>query len=95
MPDMQPRDRPAEIRHPNFDEIICPECGSCSDAAQASALRSKIACPHCHAQTGIGTAALFDQIFISRKSCEKCQREFLIVDGVAMTEDQFRSEGKV
>jgi len=31
----------------------------------------------------------FDQILMSRKNCENCGREFLIVDGVPMTEDQF------
>jgi hypothetical protein len=31
---------------------------------------------------------------MSRKACEKCGREFLIVDGVPMTEDQYRRKGK-
>jgi hypothetical protein len=40
------------------------------------------------------SAAAFDHVFMSRKSCEKCTQEFLIVDGVPMTEDQFRRKGK-
>ena len=46
-------------------------------------------CPHCGEQTGVGTAALFDSILMSRKECEKCGREFLIVNDVPMTEDQY------
>lgn len=40
-------------------------------------------------------AAAFDHIFISRKQCEKCGREFLIVNDVPMTEEQYRCRGLV
>jgi hypothetical protein len=40
------------------------------------------------------SSSALDQVFISQKTCEKCGREFLIVDGVAMTEDHFRSTRK-
>jgi transposase-like protein len=39
-------------------------------------------CPYCKQETGIGSAALFDTILMSRKKCERCGREFLIVNGV-------------
>jgi hypothetical protein len=45
--------------------------------------------PHCKQETGIGTAALFDHVFMSRKRCEKCGKDFLIVDGIPMTEEQY------
>jgi len=44
--------------------------------------RETMTCPHCNNETGIGTAALFDHVFMSRKKCERCGKEFLIVDGV-------------
>ena len=37
-------------------------------------------CPHCHQETGIGTVALFDHFFRAGKKCEKCGREFLIIN---------------
>jgi len=46
-------------------------------------------CPSCHNETGIGTAALFDHVFMSRKKCKRCGRDFLIVDGIPMTEEQY------
>jgi hypothetical protein len=51
-------------------------------------------CPHCHQETGIGTAALFEHIFISRKTCEKCEKEFLIVNDIPMTEEQYHNRGE-
>jgi hypothetical protein len=54
---------------------------------------STVVCPHCHQETGIGTAAAFGHIFMSRKRCEKCGREFLIVIDIPMTEEQYRRLG--
>jgi len=54
-----------------------------------------VICPHCKQETGIGTAALFDHVFMSRKRCEKCGKEFLIVDGIAMTEEQYSARGRL
>ena len=36
-------------------------------------------------------AALADDAFLLRVRCEKCGKEFLIVDGVAMTDEQYSS----
>jgi len=49
-------------------------------------------CPYCKQETGLGTAALFDSVLMSRKTCENCGREFLIVNDVSMTEEQYRQE---
>jgi transposase-like protein len=76
---------PAQIRRIGFDEIKCPWCDAIFQARKSEG----ITCPHCHDETGIETAAALDQTFMSRKACEKCDREFLIVDGVPMTEDQY------
>ena len=46
-------------------------------------------CPYCNQNTGIGTAAIFDTILMSRKRCERCGREFLIVNDVPMTQEQY------
>jgi transposase-like protein len=50
---------------------------------------NSVVCPHCKQETGIGTAALFDHVFMSRKKCKRCGRDFLIVDGIPMTEEQY------
>jgi len=50
---------------------------------------NNVICPHCKHVTGIGTAALFDHVFMSRKRCEKCGKDFLIVDSIPMTEEQY------
>jgi len=49
-------------------------------------------CPYCKLETGIGTAALFDTVLMSRKTCDKCGREFLIVNDVPMTKEQYKKE---
>jgi len=36
----------------------------------------------CKQETGVGTAALFAKVLMSRKTCEECGSEFLIVDDV-------------
>ena len=51
-------------------------------------------CPHCKQETAIGAAALFDTVFMSRKTCEKCGREFLIVNNVPMTPEQYNGLGE-
>jgi transposase-like protein len=51
-------------------------------------------CPHCQQETGIGTAALFDHVFMSRTKCERCGKEFLIVNGVPMTREQYARRSK-
>jgi len=46
-------------------------------------------CPYCKKETSIGTAALFDTVFMSRKICDQCGREFMIVNDVGMTQEQY------
>jgi uncharacterized protein (DUF983 family) len=46
-------------------------------------------CPYCKEETGIGTVALFDTVLMSRKTCEKCGHEFLIVHDVPMIEEKW------
>ena len=46
---------------------------------------NNVICPHCKQEPGIGTAALFDHVFMSRKKCEQCGKELLIVNDVPMT----------
>ena len=46
-------------------------------------------CPYCKQETGVRTAALFDTVLMSRKTCDKCGREFLIVNNVPMTEERW------
>ena len=48
-------------------------------------------CPHCGQEIGISTAALAAQAFLLRARCEKCGQEFLIVESVPMTEEQYSS----
>jgi hypothetical protein len=43
--------------------------------------------PYCHKQ--IATVDFADSAFILRTLCEKCGKEFLIVDGVPVTEEQY------
>jgi len=46
-------------------------------------------CPHCNRE--IGGSALPDDAFLLRARCEKCGEEFLIIDRVPMTEEQYLS----
>ena len=46
--------------------------------------------PYCKQKTGVGTASLFHTVLMSRKTCDKCGREFLIVNDVPMTKEQYR-----
>ena len=49
-------------------------------------------CPHCGQEIGVGTAALAGHAYLLRTQCEKCGKEFLIVDGFPITEEQYSSE---
>jgi hypothetical protein len=48
-------------------------------------------CPYCHQEIGTGIAELSDHAFLLRTRCEKCGKEFLIVAGVPMTDEQYSS----
>jgi len=58
-------------------------------AVQGGEIVKDCICPYCNQETGIGTAALFDTVLMSRKTCDKCGREFLIVNDVPMTQEQY------
>jgi len=49
-------------------------------------------CPHCNRETDDSTAALADHAYMLRARCEKCGKEFLIVESVAMTEEKYTSQ---
>ncbi len=46
-------------------------------------------CPYCNQEIGISIAALAELAFLLRTQCEKCKKEFLIVQGVPMTDEQY------
>jgi hypothetical protein len=48
-------------------------------------------CPHCHQEIGIATTDLADHAFLLRAQCEKCGREFLIVERLPMTDEEYSS----
>jgi ribosomal protein S27AE len=48
-------------------------------------------CPRCGHEIGTAIVALADHAYLLRTQCEKCGKEFLIVDGIPMTEEQYRS----
>jgi hypothetical protein len=46
-------------------------------------------CPHCGEEIRTPIAALADESFLLRTRCEKCSKEFLIVEGVPMTDERY------
>jgi transposase-like protein len=58
-------------------------------AVQSGEIVTHCICPYCKQETGVGTAGLFDTVLMSRKTCEKCDRDFLIVNDVPMTQEQY------
>ena len=46
-------------------------------------------CPYCKQETGVGTAELFDTVLMSRKTCDKCGRSFLIVNDVPLRSEDY------
>jgi len=53
---------------------------------------SSMNCPHCNREIDDSTAALADHAYMLRARCEKCGKEFLIVESVAMTEEKYTSQ---
>jgi len=51
-----------------------------------------VKCPHCGEQTGIGRPAMLDTALMPGKTCERCYLEFLIVDGVPVTREQYEQQ---
>jgi DNA-directed RNA polymerase subunit RPC12/RpoP len=52
-------------------------------------------CPHCGQDANDPKADLFDSISMGRLTCANCAREFLVVDDVPMTEEQYRQGNRV
>jgi transposase-like protein len=52
-------------------------------------------CPHCGRQTAIPCAAEFAFIEVGRFTCEHCEKEFLALDNVPMTEEGYAAKNKV
>jgi uncharacterized protein YbaR (Trm112 family) len=48
----------------------------------------EIACPHCRAGLILDTPT--GTILLARRICPSCEEEFLIVDDVPMTADEYR-----
>jgi hypothetical protein len=55
--------------------------------------RFVVICPHCKEQTSIPGG--FDSIEVGIFTCDNCHAEFLIIDDVAMTEEQYRQRSWV
>ena len=49
-------------------------------------------CPHCGQEIGVSTAEISDHTFLLRTQCEKCAKEFLIVEGVPMKDEQYSTK---
>jgi len=52
-------------------------------------------CPHCGQQTAIPCAEEFQWIDAGRFICEHCEKEFLVLDNVAMPEQDYAAKNKV
>jgi DNA-directed RNA polymerase subunit RPC12/RpoP len=46
-------------------------------------------CPYCGQEIRTPIASLADESFLLRTRCEKCGKEFLIVEGVPMTDERY------
>ena len=46
-------------------------------------------CPHCGREIEANIAELADDAFLLRSQCKKCGKDFLIVEGVPMTDEQY------
>ena len=47
-------------------------------------------CPHCGRKTLVFCEDQFETIEMGRETCEHCQQEFLIVNDVPMTEQEYQ-----
>lgn len=48
-------------------------------------------CPYCKEKTEVPGAANFWMVDAANAACEHCGRDFVIVDNLAMTEEQYRA----
>lgn len=49
------------------------------------------ACPYCKERTEVPGAANFWMVDAANATCEHCRRDFVIVDSVPITEEQYRT----
>jgi transcription elongation factor Elf1 len=52
-------------------------------------------CPHCGLETSVFGASKFATIVFGRARCDHCRQEFLIVNDIAVTEEEYRKESKI
>jgi transcription elongation factor Elf1 len=52
-------------------------------------------CPNCGLKTSVFGASKFAAIVFGRARCDHCGQEFLIVNDVAVTEEEYRKESKI
>jgi hypothetical protein len=55
----------------------------------------RFTCPHCGLKTTIFGASKFASIEFGRARCDHCEREFMIVNNVSMTEEEYRKESNI
>jgi uncharacterized protein YbaR (Trm112 family) len=48
-------------------------------------------CPYCKQQTNAPMAARFAAIDVMRANCENCDKEFVIVESLPVTEEQYQA----
>lgn len=71
-------------------EEPCDSGGGLQDSMWKG-LCTPVNCPHRNREIGISAGELSDHAFLLRTQCEKCGKEFLIVEGVPMTDEQYSS----
>jgi hypothetical protein len=47
-------------------------------------------CPYCKNQTKVPGATPFTTIFVAKATCQQCSKEFIVVDNVPLTQEQYR-----
>jgi transcription elongation factor Elf1 len=52
-------------------------------------------CPRCGRKTAVFGADQFDTVDMGRGTCEHCHQEFLIVNDIPTTEDEYRLGRKI
>jgi len=47
-------------------------------------------CPYRKKQTKVPGATPFTTIFLAKASCQACSKEFIVIDNVPLTQEQYR-----
>jgi transposase-like protein len=83
-PKCQAEIEPAQIIRIKFEEINCPHCDSIVKPQRMPVPMPthEVTCPYCEADLEI--VSPLDHIFMARRTCPECGREFLIKDGKAV-----------